>query len=36
MDKSAMDIMNPVGEWKKNFNGTTGVVEGTDHSQRPV
>jgi fido (protein-threonine AMPylation protein) len=28
MDKSAMDIMNPVGEWKKDFNGTTGVVEG--------
>ncbi|MEI6168400.1 MAG: Fic family protein [bacterium] len=28
MDKSAMDILNPVGGWKQDFNGTTGVIEG--------
>ena len=28
MDKSAMDIMNPVGDWKQDFNGTTGVING--------
>lgn len=28
MDKSAMDVQNPVGAWKQDFNGTTGVVEG--------
>ena len=28
MDKSPMDILNPVGDWKQDFNGTTGVIEG--------
>jgi len=28
MDKSAVDIMNPVGGWKQDFNGTTGVIHG--------
>lgn len=28
MDKSPMDILNPVGGWKQDFNGTTGVVGG--------
>jgi Fic family protein len=28
MDKSAMDVQNPVGAWKQEFNGTTGVVAG--------
>lgn len=28
MEKSAMDIMNPVGHWKQDFNGTTGVMHG--------
>jgi fido (protein-threonine AMPylation protein) len=28
MDKAAMDVQNPVGDWKQDFNGTTGVVEG--------
>jgi fido (protein-threonine AMPylation protein) len=28
MDKSAMDVLNPVGDWKQEFNGTTGVVNG--------
>lgn len=28
MDKSAMDIFNPVGGWKQEFNGTTGVING--------
>ena len=28
MDKSAMDVMNPVGNWKQDFNGTTGVING--------
>ena len=28
MDKAAMDIMNPVGDWKQDFNGTTGVIDG--------
>lgn len=28
MDKSAMDILNPVGDWKQDFNGTTGVIDG--------
>ena len=28
MDKTAMDIMSPVGAWKQEFNGTTGVVDG--------
>jgi fido (protein-threonine AMPylation protein) len=28
MDKTAMDIMEPVGRWKQDFNGTTGVIDG--------
>jgi fido (protein-threonine AMPylation protein) len=28
MDKSPMDILNPVGDWKQDFNGTTGVIAG--------
>lgn len=28
MDKAPMDVMNPVGDWKQEFNGTTGVVNG--------
>ncbi len=28
MDKSAMDVQNPVGAWKQDFNGTTGVMNG--------
>ncbi len=28
MDKTAMDIMKPVGRWKQDFNGTTGVIDG--------
>ena len=28
IDKSAMDAFNPVGDWKQDFNGTTGVIEG--------
>jgi fido (protein-threonine AMPylation protein) len=28
MDKVPMDILNPVGGWKKDFNGTTGVIDG--------
>ena len=28
MPLSAMDSLNPVGDWKKDFNGTTGVVDG--------
>jgi len=28
MDKSPLDIMNPVGDWKQDFNGTTGVSDG--------
>ena len=28
MPLSAVDALNPVGNWKKDFNGTTGVVEG--------
>jgi len=28
MDKSAMDVLHPVGDWKQDFNGTTGVVNG--------
>lgn len=28
MDKTAMDIMKPVGGWKQEFNGATGVVDG--------
>lgn len=28
MDKSAMDVLNPVGDWKQEFNGTTGVIDG--------
>lgn len=28
MDKSVMDIFNPVGNWKREFNGTTGVIDG--------
>jgi len=28
MDKTAMDIMKPVGAWKQDFNGTTGVIDG--------
>jgi hypothetical protein len=28
MPLSAMDSLNPVGDWKKDFNGTTGAVGG--------
>jgi Fic family protein len=28
MDKSATDALNPVGRWKNDFNGTTGVING--------
>jgi fido (protein-threonine AMPylation protein) len=28
MDKTALDIMTPVGGWKRDFNGTTGVSNG--------
>jgi hypothetical protein len=28
MPLSAVDSLNPVGDWKKDFNGTTGVVDG--------
>ena len=28
MPLSAVDSLNPVGYWKKDFNGTTGVVDG--------
>jgi Fic family protein len=28
MDKTAMDIMKPVGGWKQDFNGATGVIDG--------
>lgn len=28
MPLTAVDALNPVGDWKKDFNGTTGVVEG--------
>jgi Fic family protein len=28
MPLSAVDVLNPVGDWKKEFNGTTGVVDG--------
>jgi Fic family protein len=28
MDKSAVDVLHPVGAWKQDFNGTTGVVNG--------
>ncbi len=28
MDKSAMDVLNPVGDWKQDFNGITGVSQG--------
>jgi fido (protein-threonine AMPylation protein) len=28
MDKSPLDVLNPVGDWKQDFNGTTGVIEG--------
>jgi Fic family protein len=28
MPHSAVDSLNPVGDWKKDFNGTTGVVDG--------
>jgi Fic family protein len=28
MDKTAMDILNPVGDWKQEFNGTTGAIDG--------
>lgn len=28
MDKTAVDALKPVGNWKQDFNGTTGVVEG--------
>ena len=30
MDKSAVDALNPVGGWKRDFNGTTGVIN--EHS----
>ena len=28
MPLSGVDSLNPVGDWKKDFNGTTGVVDG--------
>jgi hypothetical protein len=28
MPLSAVDSLNPAGDWKKDFNGTTGVVDG--------
>jgi len=28
MPLSAVEVLNPVGDWKKDFNGTTGVVDG--------
>ncbi|MCF6175084.1 MAG: Fic family protein [Victivallaceae bacterium] len=28
MQKSAIDIMRPVGNWKKEYNGTTGIRDG--------
>lgn len=28
MPLSAVDVLNPVGDWKKDYNGTTGVVDG--------
>ena len=28
MPLSAVDVLNPVGDWKKEFNGTTGVLDG--------
>jgi Fic family protein len=28
MPLSAVDSLNPVGDWKKDFNGTTGAVDG--------
>jgi Fic family protein len=28
MQKSAVDVMRPIGNWKKNFNGTTGIRDG--------
>lgn len=28
MQKSAIDVMRPVGNWKQDFNGTTGVRDG--------
>lgn len=28
MPPSAVDALHPVGDWKKDFNGTTGVVDG--------
>jgi Fic family protein len=28
MPLSAVDALNPVGDWKNDFNGTTGVVDG--------
>ena len=28
MPLSAVDSLNPLGDWKKDFNGTTGVVDG--------
>jgi Fic family protein len=27
MPKGPMDVMNPIGDWKREYNGTTGVVE---------
>jgi Fic family protein len=28
MQQVAMDALNPVGDWKRDYNGTTGVVDG--------
>jgi len=31
MQKTAIDSLRPVGDWKKDFNGTTGVLNGEMH-----
>lgn len=28
MQQAAMDALNPVGNWKRDYNGTTGVIDG--------
>lgn len=28
MQQVAMDALNPVGDWKRDYNGTTGVIDG--------
>jgi fido (protein-threonine AMPylation protein) len=28
MDKTAIDVLKPVGGWKQDFNGTTGAIDG--------